>query len=99
MWAQGHENVSHGCVNASPQFAAWFYGIAQRGDIVVVTGTDRPLPWDNGYGFWQASWRQWVQGSALGHAVTTTATPSYAAAPAAPPSAAASPSPAPTPRY
>ena len=99
VWAQGHENVSHGCVNASPQFAAWFYGIAQRGDIVVVTGTDRPLPWDNGYGFWQASWRQWVQGSALGHAVTTTATPSYAAAPAAPPSAAASPSPAPTPRY
>ena len=80
VWAQGHENVSHGCVNASPEFAAWFYGIAQRGDIVVVTGTDRALPWDGGWGFWQASWQQWLQGSALKRAATTTAVPSFASA-------------------
>jgi lipoprotein-anchoring transpeptidase ErfK/SrfK len=98
VWAQGHENVSHGCVNASPEFAAWFYGIAQRGDIVVVTGTDRALPWDNGYGFWQASWQQWAQGSALRHAVMTTAVPSYASTPPSGASAHA-PTSAPMPRY
>lgn len=97
VWAQGHLNVSHGCVNASPQFAAWFYSVSQRGDIVVVTGTDRPLPWDNGFGFWQASWSQWVKGSALGHAVLTTAVPS--AAPTPPASSATPASPAATPRY
>jgi lipoprotein-anchoring transpeptidase ErfK/SrfK len=72
VWAQGSVNVSHGCVNASPEFAAWFYGISQRGDIVNVTGTDRELEWNNGYGYWQSSWKQWLQGSALGHPVTTT---------------------------
>jgi lipoprotein-anchoring transpeptidase ErfK/SrfK len=72
VWAQGSMNVSHGCVNASPEFAAWFYGISQRGDIVNVTGTDRELEWDNGYGYWQSSWKQWLQGSALGHPVATT---------------------------
>ena len=74
VWAQGSVNVSHGCVNASPEFAAWFYGISQRGDIVTVTGTDRELEWNNGYGYWQAPWKQWVQGSALGRAVMTTST-------------------------
>ena len=53
VWAQGNTNVSHGCVNASPEFAAWFYGISQRGDIVTVTGTDRELEWNNDYGYWQ----------------------------------------------
>ncbi len=74
VWAQGSLNVSHGCVNASPEFAAWFYGISQRGDIVTVTGTDRELEWNNGYGYWQAPWKQWLQGSALGQPATTTPT-------------------------
>jgi len=102
LWAQGHQNVSHGCVNASPEFAAWFYGIAQRGDIVNVTGTNRPLPWQNGYGFWQASWQQWLQGSALKHTVTTTAVPAYGSALASPSSSASGQAPAtpvPAPRY
>jgi lipoprotein-anchoring transpeptidase ErfK/SrfK len=72
LWAQGSVNVSHGCVNASPAFAAWFYGVSQRGDIVTVTGTDRQLEWDNGWGYWQLSWQQWLQGSALKNPVTTT---------------------------
>jgi lipoprotein-anchoring transpeptidase ErfK/SrfK len=71
LWAQGNTNVSHGCVNASPAFAAWFYRISQRGDIVTVTGTDRQLEWDNGYGYWQLPFKQWLQGSALGRPVTT----------------------------
>jgi lipoprotein-anchoring transpeptidase ErfK/SrfK len=71
VWAQGNSNVSHGCVNASPKFAEWFYSISQRGDIVTVTGTDRELEWNNGYGYWQLPFKQWLQGSALGRPVAT----------------------------
>jgi lipoprotein-anchoring transpeptidase ErfK/SrfK len=74
VWAQGNSNVSHGCVNVSPSFAGWFYGISQRGDIVTVTGSDRELEWNNGYGYWQMPWKQWLQGSALEQPVTTTQT-------------------------
>jgi lipoprotein-anchoring transpeptidase ErfK/SrfK len=74
VWAQGSANVSHGCVNASPEFARWFYDISQRGDIVTVTGTDRELEWNNGWGFWQSSWGDWVKGSALGKSFMTTGT-------------------------
>jgi lipoprotein-anchoring transpeptidase ErfK/SrfK len=74
VWAQGRTNVSHGCVNASPAFAAWFFGIAQRGDIVTVTGTSRELQWNNGWGYWQMPWKQWLQGSAVKQPVTTVAT-------------------------
>ncbi|MFD0854173.1 L,D-transpeptidase, partial [Actinomadura adrarensis] len=63
--SQGRENVSHGCVNASPAFAEWFYARSLRGDIVNVTGTDRPLEPFNGWGYWQIPWERWVQGSAL----------------------------------
>ncbi|MFC5748592.1 L,D-transpeptidase [Actinomadura rugatobispora] len=62
---QGRANVSHGCVNASPEFAQWFYARSLRGDIVHVTGTDRALEPYNGWGFWQLSWKQWMAGSAL----------------------------------
>lgn len=72
VWAQGNANVSHGCVNASPEFAGWFYGISQRGDIVTVTGTNRELEWNNGYGYWQMPWKQWVKGSALKQPVQVT---------------------------
>ena len=63
--SQGHANVSHGCVNAPPEFAKWFYDLSRRGDIVKVTGTDRELEPDNGYGYWQLSWADWLKGSAL----------------------------------
>jgi lipoprotein-anchoring transpeptidase ErfK/SrfK len=62
---QGRENVSHGCVNASPVDAQWFYGLSRRGDIVVVTGTPRPLASGNGWTDWNMSWSQWISGSAL----------------------------------
>lgn len=63
--SQGHENVSHGCVNAPPGFAEWFYDLSRRGDIVKVSGTDRELEPDNGFGYWQLSWAGWLKGSAL----------------------------------
>ena len=56
---------SHGCIHAATEDARWFFDFAQRGDVVKVTGTDRPLEWDNGWGFWQMSFQQWKQGSAL----------------------------------
>ncbi|MFI6515747.1 Ig-like domain-containing protein [Spirillospora sp. NPDC050679] len=61
----GVANMSHGCVRATPQDAQWFFGIAQRGDVVDVTGTTRPLPWTNGWSYWVKSWDQWQRGSAL----------------------------------
>ncbi|MFC6887199.1 L,D-transpeptidase [Actinomadura yumaensis] len=67
--SQGRANVSHGCVNASPAFAEWFYGQSLRGDVIAVTGTDRPLEWTNGWGYWQLPWSRWLAGSALGRPV------------------------------
>lgn len=58
--SQGYANVSHGCVNASPADAHWFYDLTQTGDVVQVVNTPRQLePW-NGYGDWQIPWAEWV---------------------------------------
>ncbi len=63
--SQGRANVSHGCINAHPRQAKWFYDNFHRGDIVKITGTDRALEWNNGWGFWQMPFKQWKKGSAL----------------------------------
>ncbi|TDC05901.1 hypothetical protein E1267_17980 [Nonomuraea longispora] len=63
---QGSRNVSHGCVNASPENARWFYEFTQRGDIIEVTGTSRKLRFGNGPTPWAKSWEDWLAGSALG---------------------------------
>ncbi|MGP4099606.1 Ig-like domain-containing protein [Nonomuraea sp. KM90] len=67
--AQGSSNVSHGCVNASPANARWFYEFTQRGDIIEVTGTSRKLEFGNGPTPWAKSWEEWLAGSALGEPV------------------------------
>ncbi|WP_245675032.1 L,D-transpeptidase [Herbidospora cretacea] len=63
--SQGRANVSHGCINAGPVQAKWYYDNFQRGDIVDIVGTDRELEWNNGWGFWQMSFAKWKKGSAL----------------------------------
>ncbi|MFC0553154.1 Ig-like domain-containing protein [Planotetraspora thailandica] len=63
--SQGYANVSHGCVNASPAQAKWFYDNFHRGDVVKIVGTTRTLESWNGWGFWQMSFKQWKSGSAL----------------------------------
>ncbi|MEU5989531.1 Ig-like domain-containing protein [Spirillospora sp. NPDC047418] len=73
--SQGQENVSHGCINISPSNAKWFYGLSYRGDVVKVTGTSRKLEPDNGWGYWQLGWNDWVKGSALKRSVTTAPRP------------------------
>jgi lipoprotein-anchoring transpeptidase ErfK/SrfK len=57
---QGRENVSHGCVNLSPANATWFFGIAQPGDVVKVTGTPVPLTSrDTDIPDWTIPWSEW----------------------------------------
>lgn len=65
VWAQGVRNVSHGCINARPDQAKWFYDNVQRGDVVDIKGTDREVEWNNGWSYWQLSFAKWKQGSAL----------------------------------
>ena len=57
---QGNSNVSHGCVNAAPADAEWFFNFSQIGDVVQVINTPLALQPDNGYGDWQIPWEQWA---------------------------------------
>jgi lipoprotein-anchoring transpeptidase ErfK/SrfK len=87
--SQGRANVSHGCINQSPKNAKWFKEMTHRGDVVIVTGTDRELEPTNGWGYWQMSWKQWKKGSALKRSVNPGAT-----APSPSPSSTPTPGPA-----
>lgn len=82
--SQGSSNVSHGCVNASPENAKWFFEFTNRGDIIEVTGTSQELELGNGPTPWVVSWKEWLEGSALGRSVGGTPSPSPAGATAAP---------------
>ncbi|WP_246292563.1 L,D-transpeptidase [Lentzea indica] len=61
---QGRRNVSHGCLNLSPENAKWVFDNSKQGDVVVVTNSGGPAleSWD-GFGDWQVPWAQWVQGN------------------------------------
>lgn len=74
--SQGNSNVSHGCVNVSPSDASWFYDFSYRGDPFKVTGTSRELEPENGWGYWQLNWADWMKGSALKRSVTAGPHPS-----------------------
>lgn len=65
VYAQGHENVSHGCVGMSTENALWLYEHTNIGDVAEVTGTDRPLEQGNGWTDFNMSWADWLAGSAL----------------------------------
>ncbi|MEU7694530.1 L,D-transpeptidase [Microbispora hainanensis] len=62
---QGNSNVSHGCVNVSPENAKWFKNNTLIGDPIIVTGTPRRLEATNGWSYWQDSWPQWLKRSSL----------------------------------
>lgn len=63
--AQGHRNVSHGCVNVSPSDARWLFSKTLIGDPVIVKGTSDKLSYGNGWTAWDVSWAEFVKGSAL----------------------------------
>jgi lipoprotein-anchoring transpeptidase ErfK/SrfK len=64
---QGHDNVSHGCINISPTNAQWFYNTFNTGDVVEVANTGRQAtPQDDGGILdWNVPWDRWLAGSAL----------------------------------
>ena len=53
VWAQGRQNVSHGCVNLSPARAITFFYYSNPGDVVIVQNSTRPASFDDGEGDWQ----------------------------------------------
>lgn len=65
VWAQGHQNVSHGCLNLNQANAKWYYETSQVGDLVQVVNSGGPAiqVWQGGD--WSLPWSQWVAGSAL----------------------------------
>ena len=79
--SQGNSNVSHGCINLSPENAKWYHGITHRGDPVLITGTDRELEPENGWGYWQLNWQEWLKGSKT-QGLTTAALTDTGGAPA-----------------
>jgi lipoprotein-anchoring transpeptidase ErfK/SrfK len=68
---QGLVNVSHGCVNLSPQHAETYYKMSVPGDPVTITGSPKAGRWDNGWTVWFLSWHELLDGSATGMAVRT----------------------------
>ncbi|MEU3019982.1 Ig-like domain-containing protein [Nocardiopsis sp. NPDC007018] len=62
----GGANTSNGCTNMTVEDARWFHNQALMGDILETTGTDRDLEWDNGWGFYQRSWEEWLEHSVTG---------------------------------
>ena len=38
VWAQGSQNVSHGCLNVTTSDAKWFYDNVKRGDVIGYSG-------------------------------------------------------------
>lgn len=62
----GVRNTSHGCIHLRTVDAKRYMDTTQIGDIVVVTGSNRPPnPDDPGMMDWNLSWSQWLAGSAL----------------------------------
>jgi lipoprotein-anchoring transpeptidase ErfK/SrfK len=66
---QGFTNVSHGCVNMSPEHARIYYDLAVPGDPVTITGSPVAGGWDDGWTEWFLSWKQLLHGSATHKAV------------------------------
>jgi lipoprotein-anchoring transpeptidase ErfK/SrfK len=57
---QGNANVSHGCINLSPNDAVWFFNNFDYGDIVEVRNTGRGTNANDGLTDWDLTWEQWI---------------------------------------
>lgn len=59
-WAQGEENVSHGCLNMTIDHAKWIRENMKFGDVITVQNTlgDQLPIWD-GFGDWNMSWEDY----------------------------------------
>jgi lipoprotein-anchoring transpeptidase ErfK/SrfK len=79
---QGFANVSHGCVNMSPEHARIYYDLAVPGDPVTITGSPVAGGWDDGWTEWFLGWKQLLRGSATHRAVKAGPSGSSLAGPA-----------------
>ncbi|PXY21387.1 hypothetical protein BAY60_24840 [Prauserella muralis] len=60
---QGNTNTSHGCLNLSPEDAAWLMSRSQPGDLVTVRNAgEQILEPTDGWSVWQLPWREWLAG-------------------------------------
>jgi hypothetical protein len=66
---QGSTNVSHGCVNLSPEHAAMYYNLATPGDPVTVIGSPKSGRWGDGFTVWFLTWKKLLKGSATNQTV------------------------------
>lgn len=65
VWAQGHRDTSHGCLNLNADNAKWFFDFSVPGDVVEVRNSGGPPLTLAQNGDWTLSWDQWRSGSAL----------------------------------
>ncbi|BBY20357.1 L,D-transpeptidase [Mycobacterium stomatepiae] len=65
VWAQGHTDTSHGCLNLNGDNAKWFYDFSVPGDVVEIRNSGGPPLKLGQNGDWTLSWDQWRGGSAL----------------------------------
>lgn len=65
VWAQGHRDTSHGCLNLNADNAKWFFDFSVPGDIVEVRNSGGPPLTLAQNGDWTLSWDDWRKGSAL----------------------------------
>jgi len=62
---QGHDNVSHGCINVNQANSLWFFNYMNVGDVVEVTNSGgQQLPVWDALGDWSLPWPQWSKGNA-----------------------------------
>jgi lipoprotein-anchoring transpeptidase ErfK/SrfK len=66
VYAQGHVNVSHGCVNLSTARATQFYNFSIPGDVVQVEHTGYNASYSDGEGDWQLPFAQFSDTPGLG---------------------------------
>lgn len=67
LWAQGSQNVSHGCINVSTSNAQWFQDNVKRGDVVIIKNTiGGELSGYDGLGDWNIPWDTWKAGNVDG---------------------------------
>jgi lipoprotein-anchoring transpeptidase ErfK/SrfK len=64
VWAQGHQNVSHGCLNLNYSNAKWYFNHSLIGDVVKVVHSGGPKINFNQGGQWSVPWSEWLKGSA-----------------------------------
>lgn len=63
VWAQGHQNVSHGCLNLNYDNAHWYYLHSRVGDVVKVIQSGGPKVSIGQGGDWSVPWATWVKGN------------------------------------